>query len=193
MDSNREHPLYYLDAETLLVAIYVWVGHGRRYMQHPLSQPFPEPLHGSHHRPPQLLYASVVPPGHQEPLHPPPDTFHRVQMGAVPRQVGHLQPPCPPPLHRLPKPPGPVKGRVVQEHHPPHPLPRHLPAQPLQAASGHRGGAGGDGQGGSSWRASVVAWAVGWFGGRASYPCLRKRGGEIGARRAGAGLHGVLG
>jgi hypothetical protein len=25
MDSNREHPLYYLDAETLLVAIYVWV------------------------------------------------------------------------------------------------------------------------------------------------------------------------
>jgi hypothetical protein len=25
---NREHPLYYLDAETLLVAIYVWVGHG---------------------------------------------------------------------------------------------------------------------------------------------------------------------
>jgi len=22
---NREHPLYYLDAETLLVAIYVWV------------------------------------------------------------------------------------------------------------------------------------------------------------------------
>jgi hypothetical protein len=26
---NREHPLYYLDAETLLVAIYVWVGHGR--------------------------------------------------------------------------------------------------------------------------------------------------------------------
>jgi hypothetical protein len=31
MDSNREHPLYYLDAETLLVAIYVWVGHGRRY------------------------------------------------------------------------------------------------------------------------------------------------------------------
>jgi hypothetical protein len=32
MDSNREHPLCYLDAETLLVAIYVWVGHGRRYM-----------------------------------------------------------------------------------------------------------------------------------------------------------------
>jgi len=29
MDSNREHPLYDLDAETLLVAIYVWVGHGR--------------------------------------------------------------------------------------------------------------------------------------------------------------------
>jgi hypothetical protein len=26
---DREHPLYYLDAETLLVAIYVWVGHGR--------------------------------------------------------------------------------------------------------------------------------------------------------------------
>jgi hypothetical protein len=26
---NREHPLYNLDAETLLVAIYVWVGHGR--------------------------------------------------------------------------------------------------------------------------------------------------------------------
>jgi hypothetical protein len=25
MDSNREHPLYYLDAETLLVAIYIWV------------------------------------------------------------------------------------------------------------------------------------------------------------------------
>jgi hypothetical protein len=25
MVSNREHPLYYLDAETLLVAIYVWV------------------------------------------------------------------------------------------------------------------------------------------------------------------------
>jgi hypothetical protein len=25
---DREHPLYYLDAETLLVAIYVWVGHG---------------------------------------------------------------------------------------------------------------------------------------------------------------------
>jgi len=22
---NREHPLYYLDAETLLVAIYIWV------------------------------------------------------------------------------------------------------------------------------------------------------------------------
>ena len=25
MDSNREHPLYYLDAETLLVATYIWV------------------------------------------------------------------------------------------------------------------------------------------------------------------------
>ncbi|BAW02908.1 transposase IS4 family protein [Thermus thermophilus] len=25
MQQNREHPLYYLDAETLLVAIYVWV------------------------------------------------------------------------------------------------------------------------------------------------------------------------
>jgi hypothetical protein len=25
MNSNREHPLYYLDAETLLVAIYIWV------------------------------------------------------------------------------------------------------------------------------------------------------------------------
>ena len=25
---NREHPLYYLDAETLLVATYIWVGHG---------------------------------------------------------------------------------------------------------------------------------------------------------------------
>jgi hypothetical protein len=25
MDSNREHPLYYLDAETLLVAIYIWL------------------------------------------------------------------------------------------------------------------------------------------------------------------------
>ncbi len=25
MVSNREHPLYYLDAETLLVAIYIWV------------------------------------------------------------------------------------------------------------------------------------------------------------------------
>ena len=30
----------------------------------------------------------------------------------------------------------------------------HLPARPLQAASGHPGGAGGDGQGGWSWRAS---------------------------------------
>jgi hypothetical protein len=29
MNSHREHPLYHLDAETLLVAIYVWVGHGR--------------------------------------------------------------------------------------------------------------------------------------------------------------------
>ena len=29
MNSHREHPLYYLDAETLLVAIYVRVGHGR--------------------------------------------------------------------------------------------------------------------------------------------------------------------
>jgi hypothetical protein len=29
MLSDREHPLYYRDAETLLVAIYVWVGHGR--------------------------------------------------------------------------------------------------------------------------------------------------------------------
>ena len=25
MDSNREHPLYHLDAETLLVATYIWV------------------------------------------------------------------------------------------------------------------------------------------------------------------------
>jgi hypothetical protein len=25
MRQDREHPLYYLDAETLLVAIYVWV------------------------------------------------------------------------------------------------------------------------------------------------------------------------
>ncbi|RTH02883.1 transposase, partial [Thermus scotoductus] len=25
MHPNREHPLYYLDAETLLVATYVWV------------------------------------------------------------------------------------------------------------------------------------------------------------------------
>jgi hypothetical protein len=29
MRQDREHPLYHLDAETLLVAIYVWVGHGR--------------------------------------------------------------------------------------------------------------------------------------------------------------------
>jgi hypothetical protein len=29
MRQDREHPLYYLEAETLLVAIYVWVGHGR--------------------------------------------------------------------------------------------------------------------------------------------------------------------
>jgi hypothetical protein len=29
MRQDREHPLYYLDAETLLVAIYVWVGHRR--------------------------------------------------------------------------------------------------------------------------------------------------------------------
>jgi hypothetical protein len=29
MRQDREHPLYYLDAETLLVAIYIWVGHGR--------------------------------------------------------------------------------------------------------------------------------------------------------------------
>jgi hypothetical protein len=29
MDSNQEHPLYPPDAETLPVAIYVWVGHGR--------------------------------------------------------------------------------------------------------------------------------------------------------------------
>jgi hypothetical protein len=29
MEQDREHPLYYLDAETLLAAIYVWVGHGR--------------------------------------------------------------------------------------------------------------------------------------------------------------------
>ena len=28
MRQDREHPLYYLDAEILLVAIYVWVGHG---------------------------------------------------------------------------------------------------------------------------------------------------------------------
>jgi hypothetical protein len=26
---DREHPLYHLDAETLFVAIYIWVGHGR--------------------------------------------------------------------------------------------------------------------------------------------------------------------
>jgi len=38
-----------------------------------------------------------------------------------------------------------------------------------------------------------VAWAVGWSGGRASYPCLRKKGGEAGARRIGAGLHGAVG
>jgi hypothetical protein len=25
MNSHREHPLYHLDAETLLVAIYIWV------------------------------------------------------------------------------------------------------------------------------------------------------------------------
>jgi hypothetical protein len=35
-----------------------------------------------------------------------------------------------------------------------------------------------------------VAWAVGRSGGRASYPCSRKRGGETGVRRAGAGLLG---
>jgi len=29
MRQDREHPLYYLGAETLLVAIYIWVGHGR--------------------------------------------------------------------------------------------------------------------------------------------------------------------
>jgi hypothetical protein len=29
MRQDRKHPLYYLDAETLLVAIYIWVGHGR--------------------------------------------------------------------------------------------------------------------------------------------------------------------
>ncbi len=82
--------------------------------------------------PPQLLHAPVVPPGHQKPLHPPPHPLHRVQVRAVPGQVGHLQPTLPPPPRRLPKGPGPVKGRVVQEHHPTHPLPRHLPAQPLQ-------------------------------------------------------------
>jgi hypothetical protein len=35
-----------------------------------------------------------------------------------------------------------------------------------------------------------VAWAVGWSGGRASYPCSRRRGGETGVRRLGAGLLG---
>jgi hypothetical protein len=35
-----------------------------------------------------------------------------------------------------------------------------------------------------------VAWAVGRSGGRASYPCSRKRGGKTGVRRAGAGLSG---
>jgi hypothetical protein len=39
MDSNQEHPLYHLDAETLLVAIYVWVGHGRRYYQPSQERP----------------------------------------------------------------------------------------------------------------------------------------------------------
>ena len=35
-----------------------------------------------------------------------------------------------------------------------------------------------------------VAWAVGRSGGRASYPCSRKRGRKTGVRRAGAGLSG---
>jgi len=35
---NPEHPLYY-HAETLLVAIYVWVGHGRRYYQASQERP----------------------------------------------------------------------------------------------------------------------------------------------------------
>jgi hypothetical protein len=35
-----------------------------------------------------------------------------------------------------------------------------------------------------------VAWAVGRSGGRASYPCSRKRGRKTGVRRLGAGLSG---
>jgi hypothetical protein len=38
-----------------------------------------------------------------------------------------------------------------------------------------------------------VAWAVGWFGGRASYPRLRKRGRKTGVKQVGAGLHRAVG
>ena len=41
---NREHPLYYLGAETLIVAIYVWVGHGRSTRLDTLMGVLPRPL-----------------------------------------------------------------------------------------------------------------------------------------------------
>jgi hypothetical protein len=51
MDSNREHPLYYLDAETLLVAIYVWVDDELKALQ---AQGFKLPQNKGTRKPPWL-------------------------------------------------------------------------------------------------------------------------------------------
>ncbi|AEB12768.1 hypothetical protein Marky_2041 [Marinithermus hydrothermalis DSM 14884] len=49
MDSNREHPLYYLDAETLLVDTYIWVDDELKALQ---AQGFNPPQSKSTRRPP---------------------------------------------------------------------------------------------------------------------------------------------
>ncbi len=91
-----------------------------------MPQPFPEPLHSHGHRPPQLLHAPVEPPGHQKPLHPPPNGLYRVQMGAVPRRVGPR--PAPPLQQGVPQRPAPT-GTPLQVRHRVHP-PRFPPPRP---------------------------------------------------------------
>jgi hypothetical protein len=128
----------------------------------------PQGLEGLNHRLLKLFKAPVVPPGHQKPS--PAARYSEHSLTAdPPGSNGGCS----------------GAGRPLQASEPATSRPG--PSRPARATLEEpEGMAKGVRLGGPR----GVAWAAGWSGGRASYPCSRKRGGETGVRRAGAGLLG---
>lgn len=58
METHREHPLYYLDAETLLVATYVWVDDELKALQ-AQGVRLPRPQKGQKATLPELLTLAI--------------------------------------------------------------------------------------------------------------------------------------